>query len=84
MNALSSESLDEKFPKLARDAQNSSNASVLIFEANTLKKKSEKQVLKMNKLEDTLNIFWKNDWSYLDSETSHHDNARDAIVVFYY
>lgn len=53
MNALSSESLDEKFPKLASDAQNSSNASVLIFEANALKKKSEKQVLEMNKLEDT-------------------------------
>ena len=53
MNALSSESLDQKFPKLARDAQNSSNASVLIFEANALKKKSEKQVLEMNKLEDT-------------------------------
>ena len=61
MNDLkkSSESRDEKFAKLTRDAQNSPNASAFIFEANALKKKSEEQVLEINKLEGTLKFILK-------------------------
>ena len=50
----SSESLDEKFVKLVKDAVNSPNASILIYETNALKWKNEEQVLEINKLEDTL------------------------------
>ena len=50
----SSESLDEIFVKLVKDAGNSLNTSVLISEANVLQRKNEDEVLEKNKLEDFL------------------------------
>ena len=50
----SSESLDEIFVKLVKDAGNSLNTSVLISEANVLQRKNEDEVLEKNKLEDSL------------------------------
>ena len=58
INALvkSSTSLDKKFVELVRDAEKSKDATLMISEANGLKRKSEEQVSEREKLEETLNL----------------------------
>ena len=52
----SSVSLDKKFVDLVRLSENNTNPSMMISEANALKRKSEEQIIESENLKETLRL----------------------------